>query len=602
LSSPNTRLLVVVAALLATDHGTSRGGDAPYVVDTTTLDSIKPIEGALAPWPNGGDPHLSKRDYDQINYVNFLVDANDGKPGRFVYEMSVALDDLVKSLDPSVGNARTQFGITYVTAPAGFGKSELLTHLIDLLDPKEPEWAKTFHSYKWRTFGKTNLEGYGLRFETPAEVWKRRKLIVVSGLCPLRFCIYDRDGEAVDRDECKLVGKECQIEKLKKLLDGPWRSRKLNKSDENAAVRAFEGVVGRTPLKDYVIILKLDKLESVYSVRSTMLDDLRNNNSLSVPAFGKLRAFDYDQHDSPGLWPLIEAFRQTPKEGMERVILIIDGIDEIHPESARSLLGRLEYHVNVRQKQDKNGFLRVFVIGRPEGFADYHKVPREPPGKRLPIRLEPPDFRTTGDLETAVKSVVRYHNGLVAEPQGEAKKRLDCQVRATLENLEKNDFLRECAFNLAVLGELAKLSAVELNFFKPWGLSAAEKDRLEAMIFEFLLDRNRETHHRPLLMVREYERLFEDIAAKYSGEVDTSGYFYVMPSDTVSVDVDVFVEGKIQRHEATYRVVDVLNRSGVTVLDPVSLHVPRYRFYPSWLHRHLAERYQKRMRGRGPGS
>ena len=146
-------------------------------------------------------------------------------------------------------------------------------------------------------------------------------------------------------------------------------------------------------------------------------------------------------------------------------------------------------------------------------------------------------------------------------------------------------FLQECPYNLSALNELVKVSDRYA--------SVTDKHKLKELFFQFLLGPNRASHHHPDSQNQVYIRLLEEIANKYAGNVNPHGYFFVTPGDKVNVNVEI--DGKpYETQKSTFLVESVLDRSGVAYLNPVNLYVPRYRFYPGWVHEHLFYLYEKR--------
>jgi hypothetical protein len=337
--------------------------------------------------------------------------------------------------------------------------------------------------------------------------------------------------------------------------------------------------------EELIHTIELDQLGSKFAIHSTMLDELKSEAGFPMPALGKLRAFDYDEHAAPGIEFLLHEFVSGYAK-LDRPILIIDSIDQIHPESAKSLLVRLDDYVKRRKEIDEQAgtpsVLQIFVVGRPEGFSEYYKISEGGGLKELPIELETPSFQTTGDLRVAAESVVRFNlfGGGQNAHDGKIRRAADKAIRF----MNNYYFLRECPYNLSEFGELVKVS-------DKYGVNLSEY-YLKELFFGFLLGRNRASHNRPTVQIEDYTRLLEEIAYRYRDKVDKEGYFFVTPGDLVHIDVEV--EGKRETRTSSYLVEAVLNRSGVAYLNPVNLYVPRYRFYPSWVHEYLYSRYMKR--------
>lgn len=83
-------------------------------------------------------------------------------------------------------------------------------------------------------------------------------------------------------------------------------------------------------------------------------------------------------------------------EEIADAIVVVDEFDEIDPEIARSVLGRLSVLAEQGAKP-----CRVVAVGRPEAFASYLSDPRRPfPVTPKWIPLNPPIYSTKGDVES----------------------------------------------------------------------------------------------------------------------------------------------------------------------------------------------------------
>jgi len=350
-------------------------------------------------------------------------------------------------------------------------------------------------------------------------------------------------------------------------------------------------------IQKHMCTIKLDELGSRFAVHSTMLDELKNDDGFPMPAFAKLRAFDYDDHAAPGVEFLVRAFNPAYSESkLDQLILVIDSIDEIHPESAKSLLKRIDEYIKQREEEDKGvkrvepakrGFLRVFVLGRPEGFTDYYRITQGGVPKTEPVKLKDPCYRSDDDLVAAAKSVVQFSIlGGGEDLNSEAIKSMSINA---INFMKKHPWLNECRYNLSAFNELVKVSN---DYAKP-PRSLADDFQLKEIFFHSLLARARDSHNRPVSRSQDYVKLLEKIASKFARnvDVDKDPYFSVTPSDFVEIEVKV---GR-GTHTISYLVESALNRSGVADLDSEHLYVPRYRFYPSWVREHLLRRRQKRQ-------
>jgi hypothetical protein len=113
---------------------------------------------------------------------------------------------------------------------------------------------------------------------------------------------------------------------------------------------------------------------------------------------------------------------------------------------------------------------------------------------------------------------------------------------------------------------------------------------LKDFLFEELLRRANDTHGRPLASDGRYVCLLEEIATKYaqpSNLVGDTGFFNVSANDTVPVIENGRTVGEVF-------VRDVLDHSGIAVLEPASYSTAQYRFDPVWVHAYLVESRNQR--------
>ena len=296
-------------------------------------------------------------------------------------------------------------------------------------------------------------------------------------------------------------------------------------------------------------------------------DELSPINVPMIGAFSKMPAFDLKNNAAPSIDRLLQEFR-VKDEDQRRPIVIIDSIDEILPESAKSLLMQVDEFV----RASTNNARRVqhfFIIGRPEGFADYYKESRVRGDRHMPLELRLVDYQTIGDLTAAARFVA----SLVDKRQVDAD--------AALRLINQKAFLRETPYLLSTFAELIKTA----KDYERRQASLSER-RLKELFFQSFLARNQSSHGRPTIADPSYSHLFEKIAMKYSSRVDKDGFFLVALDDFVEIEV----ERNGMKFNCKYLVQKTLSRSGVAYMNPVDLYVANFRFYPAWLHEHLIDR------------
>lgn len=265
------------------------------------------------------------------------------------------------------------------------------------------------------------------------------------------------------------------------------------------------------------------------------------------------------------------------RNGKTMSFVLIDDLDEIHEDSARLILKKLEEYL----RKQKQGFVHFIVFGRPEGFWPWlkHKDRKSLPNvTNSPLVLQAPAYKTTGDLEFRCKDYYRwkYKNDAPQEVISNFRERVKNHpfLRYTIRPLSAGNFV----LNESVLwyrSESKKLKTIEA---------------LRNGLFSDMMDRNRESHNRPSVNDDKYMYILERTAAfpiEEGRQIGVNGFFEVYGYDFVDF---TDIEGNVYK----VRVRDVLNRSGIAILDPAEVRRTRYRFEPFWLHAHLVEKWNQR--------
>lgn len=303
--------------------------------------------------------------------------------------------------------------------------------------------------------------------------------------------------------------------------------------------------------------------------------------------------------------------QQTPS------FLVIDSLDEIHPDDYFFVLDELEKFALHGDRE----FVHVVLFGRPLVFRDYWRDRRSkglPNGLRGFV-LHPPEFRTTGDLRVSTWNYYCFKYNLcrlgfdgetrsMTFPDFEQwnalnfprvdefedvtflENRCICpEVRDELENWAKEHRVVAAVLpNLAGNSIVRELVEEQIATNRPF----SERDFMDEFFARWLErdsksgDRPSRSHGTDQLVV--YQKLLEAVAAKYLDEhrVNRLGYFDVVEDDRVVIEH----EGKT----ISVLVRTLLNRSGLVTLDPVLPVAQRYRFEPFWIHRQLLQQHLER--------
>lgn len=316
--------------------------------------------------------------------------------------------------------------------------------------------------------------------------------------------------------------------------------------------------------------------------------------------------------DNPRDEPLFEMLRLSPAK-----FIVIDSIDELHPDDYVSTLRQLE---KLAQLPDRT-FQHIVVFGRPFAFIEYWEGVREISGP-LDIQLfmlNPPQMRTTGDLlvsswnycnwkfgaqsrldngETAPLSFEEYVKWSEADfARSAVFENIVCQTNGELDPRVRDELI-EYARAQRILGPLlcnlagnTILREIVANRVRA-GLPFDERQVMDAY-FQAWLERDFQSDGRPSFQHPDhldlYLQLLEQVAVKYAvaARLDHNGCFAVTDSDCVQV--------MHQDHQLSFPVQRILDRSGLKHIDPRQSAPRRYRFEPIWMHRYLVQRHNERQ-------
>lgn len=300
---------------------------------------------------------------------------------------------------------------------------------------------------------------------------------------------------------------------------------------------------------------------------------------------------------------------------------VIDSLDEIHPADHAWVLEQVADFVSRGNRQ----FVHVAVFGRGFAFREFWKKRKEHLGNanvELHV-LEPPTFRTTGDLTVSSWNYHTWKYDLRWAPEGNENSKMPLNAYASWVEAgfprhgmfhsvkcEDNQNMRpdvrrtlvQCAsqrpivcsalYNLAGNSMIREILQQETLERRPY-----DERRIAQAYLDAWLVRETKVHGRPSVEQPNhldlYLCLLERVAVKYlqTGSIDDRGFFAVRDNDTVS--------GTCGGRERTLPVKQVLDGSGLIITDPREEGLARYRFEPFWAHRLLAEMHGERMAKQG---
>jgi hypothetical protein len=254
-------------------------------------------------------------------------------------------------------------------------------------------------------------------------------------------------------------------------------------------------------------------------------------------------------------------------------LIVLDDLNELHDDSTLLILKGVEAYLSA--PGETPSFVHFLVFGRSAAFNTWLRDPdRVPPaGLWMPRPLQGPLYSTVGDLEFAVESYYEFEKKPVPPRVS------DHFVAAVLEYPFLTYSIRPLATRNIIIEAI--------------GANVQSEEALRAKVYDNLVERNNEVHNRPSARTPSYQYLMEEIAVRYKDRVDDEGFFVVDFQDRVP-----YYDNALENEIGEVYVEDVLDRSGIAVLDPADAFLTRYRFDPFWIHKHLVEmRNQREISG-----
>ena len=264
-------------------------------------------------------------------------------------------------------------------------------------------------------------------------------------------------------------------------------------------------------------------------------------------------------------------------------VIIIDGIDEVHQETANSFLKVVDDWVS---KQEKG--YSVFKLGRPEAFypflnGTYFSQPENIDYRIFEKSMAPPCYSTYLDLQVRVEDYLKWYLKKYYNEQP-TKKDIERVYNKLVEVLKKYPYLKYSMRTASNSGFI--ISKIYKN-----KLVIDNEQKLKETLFTNIMQRNSDSHNRPMLGSPEgflYQRMLELIAIKYINDIDSTGWFEVGNSPIILVNDKIKYEFDVKK---------TLERSGIVDIEPISNRSSnKFRFEPFWLHRYLIEEYNKRIK------
>jgi len=321
---------------------------------------------------------------------------------------------------------------------------------------------------------------------------------------------------------------------------------------------------GKTPLMDYF----REKSGFAFVDLGVYRNELKAGSSKWAARETELRLIEKEVSWQPKLTASaleggLEAFvkRVTGSNLKSSKGLLIDNLDEVHPDSSLQLLN------SIKQYSIANPKRVIVVAGRGEAFRDYF-VQNE---LRSVQEIRLPTLYVADDpmLTWYVDDYVAYKSGS-STPDPARRSELLNALRGLIKG---HPFTRHFMYP----GALGNFAIENVRY------SDQNDRRLEALMFQTLIDRNKRTHNRPAkdddISWKLYKDALIQIARRYKPNAET-GVFLVGTEDVVCVtDGQSFAEVNVGR---------VLMRSGLVDLTPVNVRYLEFMFWPRNLHALLA--------------
>ena len=266
-------------------------------------------------------------------------------------------------------------------------------------------------------------------------------------------------------------------------------------------------------------------------------------------------------------------------------VIIIDDLDEIHPNSSKFILESVDDYVEEAQKFNEKKSINFIILGRPEAFSkwlsdSHHKNPIN--FKKFCING--PQYTHKKDIDLMVLSYFMFRERKMPPKQ---------LFNKVAEIIFSNNYLYHTTAN--------NLSNANFTIKRLHENQSYSENQLKNKLFTDFIGRNNSSHNRPAMTGEKGElqlRLFQNIATKFINKIDKNGYFEVDISDIVNVvtnnidkQIDVLnISPTCDVQTIAFNIQQTLEYSGIVEIEPVSEKAKKYKFSPFWIHRFLVEK------------
>lgn len=272
-------------------------------------------------------------------------------------------------------------------------------------------------------------------------------------------------------------------------------------------------------------------------------------------------------------------------KGNINTTIIIDDLDEFHPDTSEMILRRIDDFFD--DNSHRINYLHFVVFGRPEGFASWifstHNEGTPPNFKSFTLRG--PKYETQEDI-----LVVAMNHYLYNENMKHKKEHLG--------NLLK--IMKDHPFTIATTTNNLSHGNYVVQASEKFKEETAKAFEIKKWIFRSILARNSTSHNRPSRAQASgevYERALQNVAWSYLEKIDGNGFFEVSPGEVIPVirssmqsSHDVFsMKDSCEIEVFQCNVQSLLEYSGLVEVEVSDKPLRKYRFQPLWVHEYLID-------------
>ncbi|OJJ18710.1 hypothetical protein BKI52_24205 [marine bacterium AO1-C] len=277
----------------------------------------------------------------------------------------------------------------------------------------------------------------------------------------------------------------------------------------------------------------------------------------------------------------IEQLLKITGASKERIV-VIDDLDEIHPQASKQILRKLENYYRSATKPS----ISFIVFGRPEAFYPHlNNTHRRSFREVKVVNLQTPIYKNKSELK------VRFDNWATRKLRDQSQK-VDIFGQA-LKYFKQFPYLVLSLSNASSSDKVFDyIQGICVNELAPTNWKV-EEQKMRKHIVDLALRRNQDTHSRPRangLFSKEYYAMLAKVAAHYTKSEELNkktGWFSVASSEELTV--------KMAHKTLRFNVSEVLDRSGLITIKPVNINTISYKFDVFWMHRYFVEYYNANL-------